>query len=76
MERRSRSQILISNSLRIPAEATKARVVHTLDGAEKRSVTTAPYGRGSESILSVYSDILSRDHRERFFSIFSTGFSL
>src|SRR5258706_13941998 len=28
-------------------------------------VKTAPCGRGSESVLNVYSDILSRDHRER-----------
>ena len=27
---------------------------------------TAPCGRGSESVLSVYSDRQSRDHRERF----------
>jgi len=31
---------------------------------------TAPYGRGSESMLSVYGSIQSRDHRERFSAFF------
>jgi hypothetical protein len=30
-----------------------------------KKLKTAPYGRGSESVPNVYSNILSRDHRER-----------
>src|SRR6266436_8137530 len=40
------------------------------DGAEKRSVRTAPYGRGSVCRCKRLVSILSRDYRERFFSIF------
>src|SRR5882724_3561692 len=40
------------------------------DGAEKRSVRTAPYGRGSVCRCKRLVSILSRDHRERFVSIF------
>jgi hypothetical protein len=36
----------------------------------KKKLKTAPYGRGLESVLSVYSNILSRDHRERFSALF------
>src|SRR5260221_9082365 len=39
------------------------------DGAEKRSVRTAPYGRGSVCRCKRLVSILSRDHRDWFFSL-------
>src|ERR1700687_3581501 len=44
-----------------------AKVAQALDGAEKLSGRTAPYGRGSVCRCKHLVPILSRDHRERFF---------
>ncbi len=49
---------------------TACKPTQAKDGAEKRSVRTAPYGRGSVCRCKRLVAILSRDHRERFFSIF------
>ncbi len=53
-----------------------AKVAQALDGAEKLSGRTAPYGRGSVCRCKKLVPILSRDHRERFSAFFSTVFSL
>src|SRR5712691_5482348 len=57
---------LILSELKLPLHRRIFNVLQTKDGAEKRSVRTAPYGRGSVCRCKRSVSMLSRDHRERF----------